>query len=243
MAERYIFIVLFQVLAGWESDLPFNLRSFHGVQATTMIPEAQSVVPLSREPIGGPPPGGELSDAELIAQYREHGSRRAFETLIRRHQRAVFGIVMRVVKDADDAADVTQRAFVRVMKALRGFEGRSTFRTWLYRIAINLAKNHLRDEGRRKTVDLDTALPVVSVTAVGPRGIISREEVEKIRAAVDRLPEKQRLTFQLRAYRDLSFKEVAEVMGCRVGTAKVNFHHAVRKLRQELRRDTGDTHG
>jgi RNA polymerase sigma-70 factor (ECF subfamily) len=204
-----------------------------------MEAEARIVVFGIRGPAAPAPPrpGGDLSDLELVARWRDERRRDAFEALVRRHQRGLYSFVLRFVKDQDDAADLAQRTFVRAMGAIDGFEARSEFRTWLFRIAVNLCKNHHRDRGRRGEVELEPERMEATEAdgaAVGPGGLISREELAAVRAAVDALPPKQQLTLNLRVYQDMSFKEVASVMGCREGTAKVNFHHAVTRLRKAL---------
>jgi RNA polymerase sigma-70 factor (ECF subfamily) len=226
-----------------------------------MVAEARNVLPLERGP--APPttlrPGEDEPDAVLVARFRAQQSRAAFETLVRRHQRGVYAFVRRFVKSHDDAADLTQRTFVRAMGSIGTFEGRSEFRTWLFRIAVNLCKNHHRDRGRRGEVAMDLerldALEAPGEAgagggggdgggaALGPGGLITREETEAVRAAVETLPPKQQMTLCLRVYQDMSFKEVAQAMGCREGTAKVNFHHAVARLRRALAERRGGAAG
>lgn len=171
----------------------------------------------------------EHEDDRLVERFRG-GDRDAFDALVRRHQRTVFAIARRYVRDDAEAKDLTQRAFVRAFQGLAGLRGAGAFRTWLYRIVANLALNHLRDHARlRPTEGVD-----VAVEPVGAGRMAAAEEQARLRAAVDKLPPRQRLVLELRIYDELPFRDVAEVAGCSENAAKVNFHHAVKRLRELL---------
>ncbi len=167
-------------------------------------------------------------DAEAVERYRA-GDVRAFDGLVRKYQRPLYYLALRYVKDPDDAKDVGQRAFVRAFQALGGFRGSSTFRTWLYRIAVNLSLNHLRDHRREQPTEI--AEDTLVADAVGAARLTDHEDRRRLLAALDQLPPKQRLVLELRVFEDLSFKEVAEIAECTENAAKVNFHHAVKRLR------------
>jgi len=167
-------------------------------------------------------------DAEAIERHRR-GDPRAFDGLVRKYQRPIYYLALRYVKNGEDAKDVAQRAFVRAFQSLGGFRGASSFKTWMYRIAVNLSLNHLRDHARERPTEIDESALVAD--AVGADGIAAGEDRRKLLAALERLPPKQRLVVELRVFEDLSFKEVAEVAECSENAAKVNFHHAVKRLR------------
>ena len=171
-------------------------------------------------------------DLPLIERFRA-GERRAFDELVRRHQRPLWRMARRYLRNDADASDVTQQAFVRAFRGLDRFRGAASFRSWLYRIAINLALNHLRDHAREAPHVLGEG-DGGSAGATGPMRIIEGEEQAELRAAIDDLPPKQRMVVELRIYDELSFKEVAELADCSVNAAKVNFHHAVKRLRARL---------
>ena len=168
-------------------------------------------------------------DLGLVERFRA-GDRRAFDELVRKYQRPIYYMVLRYVKDGDEAKDVAQRAFVRAFEGLAGFRADAAFRTWLYRIAVNLALNHLRDHRRHVEVDETSA----TVEAVGAGRLADAQARGRLRAALDALPPKQRLVLELRVYEELPFREVAEIAGCSENAAKVNFHHAVKRLRERL---------
>jgi RNA polymerase sigma-70 factor (ECF subfamily) len=139
---------------------------------------------------------------------------------------------MRFVHDADDAEDVAQRAFVRAFLKLADFRGEARFGTWLYRIAVNLCLNHRRDRARLVRVEDEGEMG--GSEAVGAGRMLVAERSARLRAAVAELPPKQRVVLELRVYDELPFKEVAAIAGCTENAAKVNFHYAVRRLRELL---------
>ena len=173
-------------------------------------------------------------DLALVARFRA-GERAAFDELVRRHQQALWRMARRYVKNDADAADVVQQAFVRAFRGLDRFRAASTVRTWLYRIAINLALNHVRDRAREQpAADDELAARAETTRATGPQRIIDGEDQARLRAAIAALPPKQRMVLELRVYDDLPFKEVADLADCTENAAKVNFHYAVRRLRELL---------
>jgi RNA polymerase sigma-70 factor (ECF subfamily) len=169
-------------------------------------------------------------DRILLERFRS-GDARAFESLVRRHERAIFLLAVRFVSDAEEARDVAQRAFVQAYQQLAAFRGEASFRTWIYRIASNLALDALRKRGREARLAEEA-----SVQPVEPARdrLAQLEEHERLRQAVRLLPPKQRLVVELRVFEELTFREVAEVVGSSEDAAKVNFHHAVRRLRALL---------
>ena len=168
-------------------------------------------------------------DAALIARYRT-GDRSAFDELVRRYQRPLYYLALRYVRVEADAKDVAQRALVKAYSALAGFRADSSFRTWLYRIAINLCLNHLRDR-KREEVRPQVGEALTAPPSGGDRALIERERGALLRDAIAELPPKQRMVLELRIYDELPFREVAELAGCSENSAKVNFHHAVKRLR------------
>jgi RNA polymerase sigma-70 factor (ECF subfamily) len=171
-------------------------------------------------------------DALAVERYRG-GDARAFDALVRKYQRPIYYLALRYVKNGDDAKDVAQRAFVRAYQALGGFRGASSFKTWLYRIAVNLALNFLRDHAREKPGEI--AEDALVAEAVGVSRLAEGDDRRRLLAALECLPPKQRLVVELRVFEDLSFKEVGEVAECSENAAKVNFHHAVKRLREEMK--------
>lgn len=170
-------------------------------------------------------------DRELVERFQA-GERSAFDTIVRRHQKGVWRIVRRYVKRDADASDVSQQAFVRAFKGLVAFRGAATMRSWLYRIAINCALTWLRDHRREEPSEI--AEDALTEDNEAPARLIGGENSARLRAAIEQLPPKQKLVLELRVFDDLSFKEVSELADCSENTAKVNFHYAVKKLRDIL---------
>jgi RNA polymerase sigma-70 factor, ECF subfamily len=170
-------------------------------------------------------------DSQLVERFRQ-GERTAFEQLVRKYQKPIYFFILRHVSDADEAQELTQRAFIKAFSGLAGFRGQAAFRSWLYRIAVNLALNHIRDQSKfARDVELEER-PEGSRAAVDQ--LVSHEESVRLREAVAKLPRKQRLTLELRVYEDLSFREVADILGTSEGAAKVNYHYAVKRLKEWL---------
>jgi RNA polymerase sigma-70 factor (ECF subfamily) len=172
---------------------------------------------------------------DLLVARAQRGDRAALEALVRRHQQAIFKLCMRYVRDADEAADLVQRTFMRAMAKLPELRDIEVFRTWLLRIAANLALNHLRDHAR--FVPEEAALAAGAPALVAPPAatrLEADESASALRRAVAGLATKQRMTLELRIYEELSFREIAEALGTTEGAAKVNFHYAVKNLRARL---------
>lgn len=175
-------------------------------------------------------------DSDLLPALRE-GDRRAFDQLIRRHQRGVWRVVQRYLKNEADTADVVQQAFVRALRALASFRGAATLRSWIYRIAINCALSWIRDHKREVPTEPDdlSGLGERASSASEPAVLAqlqSKDRGDALRTAVAKLPPKQKLVLELRVFDDLSFREVAELAECSENTAKVNFHYALKRLRE-----------
>ena len=174
------------------------------------------------------------SDEQLIERFRTDGDEGAFNELVERHQRDVYRLAFRLAHNQEDAHDLGQEAWVRVYRSLGRFRGESSFRTWLCRIVMNVGLNHLRktrhDREQRTRIE-EVSLPVAPT---GLSDVLDAEARVRLEGAIDRLPEKQRRTLVLKVFQELKYTEIAEVMGCSVGTAKANFFHAVRSLKRQL---------
>lgn len=185
------------------------------------------------------------TDMQLIEEVRQ-GQRASYSELVKRHQRGLLRLSMRFMKDMDVAQDVVQDAFIKAYEKLNLFEGRSSFKSWVYQIAVNTARNKLR-ENRYDFTNIDDVH--LSVSATAETGMVHRAVSEIIQSEVDQLPFKQKTALVLRVYEDMSFAEIAEVMECPYDTAKANYRHALLKLketfemRSELRQWTEDVGG
>ncbi|MDA9664472.1 RNA polymerase sigma factor RpoE [bacterium] len=169
----------------------------------------------------------EPTDQQLVVRVQK-GDKRAFDLLVLKYQYKVHAIVGRFIHDTHEVNDVTQEAFIKAYRALPRFRGDSQFYTWLYRIAVNTAKNYLVARSRRppqSDVDLEDAEYYAGsdrLKDVGtPENQIFRDELEAvINQAIEELPEDLRTAVTLREYEGLSYEDIAEVMGCPVGTVR-----------------------
>lgn len=173
------------------------------------------------------------SDASLVARVRA-GDKRAFDALFVRHQQGLYFLCLRISKGEAAAQDLCQRAFLRAFESLGSFRGDSSFKTWLYRIAVNLSKNFLRDTGRRAEVAYEPEIGLPSTDKSALELVLDAEERRQLHRVIDTLPEKQKATLQLRVYEDLSFAEISEILGGTENAAKVNYHYAVQALKKSL---------
>ena len=188
----------------------------------------QKCFPLT-EPVVAPETAAGPGDEELVVSAKA-GSRGAFEALVRRYQEPVYFLCYRYVRDHDTAAELAQRAFVRAMDSIRDLRQAEIFRSWLFKIAVNLALNHLRDAA--KFVENPTFEAAVAPEA--PSMIEAVERARGLEAAVSRLPNKQRMIVELRVYQELSFRDIAQQLDTTANAAKVGFHHAIKNLRRLL---------
>lgn len=175
-------------------------------------------------------------DTELLERARA-GSADALEQLVRRHQGVVYRFLLGFLKDEDQAADATQDTFLKALDRLDGFRGDSAFRTWLLVIAKNEALGLIRSRGRRREESLDETVPLAD-RSEGPDEVAVRgEELRRVREALDRLPEKQRLSVSLRLFDQLTFREIGELIDSSEGAARVNYHYGIGRLREWLDED------
>jgi RNA polymerase sigma-70 factor (ECF subfamily) len=177
----------------------------------------------------GPSPGVD----EQIVERAQAGDRRAFELLVRKYQYKIVQLVSRLVGDAD-APDVAQETFIKAWRALNGFRGQSAFYTWLYRIGINTAKNHLVARGRRPSnqdIDVEDAEQFGHTEQMSdvdtPEAVLLSEEIkQKVTETIAKLPPDLRQAITLRELEGLSYEEIAEVMNCPIGTVRSRIFRA-----------------
>ena len=175
-------------------------------------------------------------DDRALAARAGSGDRDAFDVLVVRHQRGVYQVCFRFVRDHADASDAMQEAFVKAWRALPKFKGDAAFGTWLFRVAVNTCLSRLA--ARRPPTDpLVDAGTVVDPAQSQVASLLQRERASAVRRAVDQLPDRQRATVILRVFHDLPHAEIARVLGSSVGSVKANFFHALRNLRRALGED------
>jgi RNA polymerase sigma-70 factor (ECF subfamily) len=189
------------------------------------------------------PMSAEESDLSLV-QRAQRGESGAFDALVRRYQHKVVKLVMRYVRNPTEAEDIAQDAFIKAYRALSRFRGDSAFYTWLYRIAINTAKNSLAARARNP-VQLDSngsgdedrpGLEERMIDTATPEALALTEEIRAtVSAAIDRLPEDLRTAIMLRELEGLSYEEIAKTMDCPVGTVRSRIFRAREAVDERLR--------
>jgi RNA polymerase sigma-70 factor (ECF subfamily) len=188
---------------------------------------------------------GSCSDEQLLGRYTR-GELEAMEVLLARYKRPLFHFVLRLVGERSRAEDLLQEAFLRMVEHASSFEGTSSLKTWLYRIARNLCVDELRRRKHRKHPSLDARASTdageshslydrLPHTDAGPdRRMVDRELARRMAMAIDELPQDQREVFVLRQVQQLSFKEIAEITDVPENTVKSRMRYALERLQRAL---------
>ena len=194
------------------------------------------------------PPSERMTDADAdaaaLAELTETalvdaclaGRAGAFDLIVERHRRRIYQLCYRFVGNHEDASDLSQDVFLRVFRGLRSFRGRSSLATWLYRIGINVCLNRISASTTRDkaTASVDDQ-PLTDDRCESASDLVLRKErAAHVRAAIARLPRKQRATLILRTYHEMTHQEIADVLGTSVGAVKANFFHALGNLKKLL---------
>jgi len=186
---------------------------------------------------------GEQDSDPLLVERVQKGEKRAFDLLVRKYQHKLVSVISRYISDWSECQDVAQEAFVRAYRAIGSFRGDSAFYTWLYKIAINTAKNYLVSQGRRPPTDdieVDDAMLIEGDTRLKetatPLHELLRQEIEQtVFATVEQLPEELKTAITLREVDGLSYEEIAEKMKCPIGTVRSRIFRAREAIDTQLR--------
>jgi RNA polymerase sigma-70 factor (ECF subfamily) len=181
-------------------------------------------------------------DRELVARVQQ-GEKRAFDVLVQRYQYKIIKLISRYVHDPNEALDISQEAFLKAYRALPGFRGDSAFYTWLYRIAINTAKNYLVAQGRRppgSDIDAQDAEQFNGQSSLKeyetPERLLLKDEIEAtVYEAIEELPEDLRTAITLREFEGMSYEEIAQTMGCPIGTVRSRIFRAREAIDKKLK--------
>ena len=173
-------------------------------------------------------------DKIIIRRFLE-GDRKAFDELVLRHQRDVHMLALRIVRDHNDALDISQKVFIRAHSSLRNFRGDSSLTTWLYRITYNLSVKHLSAGKWKRFLSLEEGVESLPSTSNPAREMERREFQQELEKALKELPPRQRAVFAMRQLQGLKIDEVAEILGRKPGTIKALHFQAVNKLRRVLK--------
>ncbi len=172
-----------------------------------------------------------MEDAELIENYLS-GDETALEELVMKHQKGVYRLAYRMIGDMEESKDITQNSFVQAFRNLKRFRKESSFKTWLYKITINLCLNFKR-KSRHHLEELKEQVASNEIGALGL--LIETERDVYVKKALSEVPERQRTTILLRTFEGLSCQETAEIMDCSEGAVKANYHNGLKRLKEVLR--------
>jgi RNA polymerase sigma-70 factor, ECF subfamily len=182
-------------------------------------------------------------DQQLVERV-QRGDKAAFDLLVVKYQRKIFRLLSRLIRDSAEIEDVAQEAFVKAYRALPNFRGDSAFYTWLYRIAINTAKNYLVSQGRRAPTSTEADVEDAETFDDGDHlrdlntpdsMLLTKEVAEAVNRAIEQLPEDLRTAIVLRELEGLSYEEIAESMQCPIGTVRSRIFRAREAIAEELR--------
>jgi RNA polymerase sigma-70 factor, ECF subfamily len=182
-------------------------------------------------------------DQQLVERV-QRGDKGAFDLLVLKYQRKIFRLLSRLIRDSAEVEDIAQEAFIKAYRALPNFRGESAFYTWLYRIAINTAKNHLVSQGRRAPTSTEADIEEAETFDDGDHlrdlntpdsMLLSKQVGEAVNRAIDKLPEDLRTAIVLREIEGRSYEEIAESMGCPIGTVRSRIFRAREAIALELK--------
>ena len=172
-----------------------------------------------------------LQDAELLLQFRDPSTKeRGFTAIIKKYKEKLYWHIRRMVIDHEDANDVLQNVFVRVWKGLENFREDSQLYTWLYRIATNECLTFLDQQKRKAAVSLSDVETGLSNQVKADKHFDANKLEWKLQVAIQQLPEKQRVVFNLRYYDEMPYEEMSRVLETSEGALKASYHHAVKKI-------------
>ena len=183
-----------------------------------------------------------VTDQELIERVKK-GEKAAYDLLVLKYQQRIINLVSRFVRNHSDALDVTQEAFIKAYRALPNFRGESAFYTWLYRIAVNTAKNYLAQQSRRPNESDHDVSEIEQIEGsdalkeqATPENLLLRDELQAtVLKAIENLPEDLRSAIMLREVEGLSYEEIATVMECPIGTVRSRIFRAREAIDNEMR--------
>ncbi|WP_455211590.1 RNA polymerase sigma factor RpoE [Kaarinaea lacus] len=186
---------------------------------------------------------GEQTVDQSLVERVQKGDKSAFDVLVRKYQHKDVKLISRYIKDPDEALDVSQEAFIKAYRALPNFRGDSAFYTWMYRIAINTAKNYLVAQGRRlPNVDIEAQEAEQFEGAstlkefATPERLLQRDEIQQtVFSTIEKLPEDLKTAITLREIDGLSYEEIAEAMACPVGTVRSRIFRAREAIEKSLK--------
>ena len=174
-------------------------------------------------------------DSELLSQFRDPATKeKAFTSIIKKYQERLYWHIRRIVVEHEDANDVMQNVFIRVWNGLENFREDAQLYTWLYRIATNECLTFLDQQKKRASVPLDESESGLSNKIKADKHFDANKLEWKLQLAIQQLPEKQRVVFNLRYYDEMPYEEMSKVLETSVGALKASYHHAAKKIEEYI---------
>lgn len=177
----------------------------------------------------------EIDDNQLVRLFKEHKGRdQAFTAIVKKYQERIYWQIRRMVINHQDADDVMQNVFIKAWNGLDNFREDSQLFTWLYRIAVNESLSFLEKQKRRESVSYDDVSESIEQKLHSEPGFDEQKAVWKLQLAIQQLPDKQKLVFNLRYFDEMSYEEMSEILDTSVGALKASYHHAVKKIEEYI---------
>jgi RNA polymerase sigma factor (sigma-70 family) len=181
-------------------------------------------------------PGPDISDEQVLDLLANPDTNeKGFRHLMEKYQERLYWHIRRLVTDHEDANDVLQNCFIKVYRNIRGFKGNSKLYTWLYRIATNESITFMKKKNRRAAASLDDAGCSLAEQLEADPYFNGDETQRRLQEAFRRLPEKQRIVFNLRYFEEMPYRDMSDILGISVGGLKASYHHAVKKIEHYFR--------
>ncbi len=174
-----------------------------------------------------------VGEDDLLVQAACNGDPIAFDQLVNKYRQLVYAVAYRYTHNHEEADDLAQETFIKAYENLSGFRGEASLKTWLLRITTNLSINVKKSSRIAKDIGEEPA-EFSHQQKDSLHGLISKDDKDQLRRAIQRLPERQKEALLLKTYKDLTYEEVSSIMDCSVGTVKANIFHAMKKLKQML---------
>ena len=190
------------------------------------------------------PATSSVDQDRILVERVQSGDVAAFDELVRKYRERLYAVIYNMTSNREDAADLTQEAFIKAFSSINRFQGKSAFFTWLYRIGVNTALSHLKKNRFRRFFSLEhiqeegsnaQVLETLAAKHKSEKGALLNELQEKLNDALQKLSPKHRTVVVLFEIEDLSHQEIADIMGCSVGTVRSRLHYAKQQLQADLK--------
>ena len=175
-----------------------------------------------------------MTDRQIIDLYREGSCEKAFNLIVEQYTERLYWHIRRFLCNHEDANDLLQEVYIKIWAALPSFRGESQLFTWIYRIATNEVLNYLRKQRFKALVSFQDATEILERKIDEDAHFNGNALQRELHKAIQRLPEKQRIVFNLRYFDELKYEQISQITGTSVGALKASYHHAYNKIKEDL---------